>query len=116
MLPEPDHNIGLDVHGFAANARQLILERPSNYRAFGVYWFLVKALLKKLYPPAEMPLLGDFEDQSVIDRMPKGLGLTELLSLASEEYAANMGLGTPRHRLEDPDGEFFILSDPDLEA
>lgn len=105
-----------DPHAFAANARALLLERPVNYRAFGVFWYLVKALLKRIYPPAEMPLLGDFVDASVVERMPKGLSLRELLAAAADEYAANAGLGTPAHRLEDPDGEFFVLLDPDLEG
>lgn len=113
MLPN-DVEPGLDPMTFAANARTLILQNPRNYLAFGVYWFLVKALLKKVYPQAELPLLGDYVDESVIERMPKGLGLNELLELASAEYAANMGLGTPQHRLEDPDGEFFTLADPDM--
>ncbi|HKT52847.1 MAG TPA: hypothetical protein VJP88_00230 [Caulobacteraceae bacterium] len=111
----PETNQGLDPYAFAANARTLILEQPRNYAAFGAYWFLVKALLKKVYPSAEVPLLGDYVDQSVVDRMPKGLVLSELLELAGEEYAANMRLGTPTTRLEDPeDGEFFTLSDPDM--
>lgn len=100
---------------FAANARAVILQQPRNYTAFGAYWYLVKALLKRVYEPAEIPLLGDYEDPSVIDRMPKGLGLQALLWLASEEYADNQRLGTPPNRLEDPeDGEFFTLSDPDM--
>lgn len=112
---QPETNQGLDPHAFAANARTLILQQPQNYRAFGCYWFLVKALLRKVYPAAEIPLLGDYVDQSVVERMPKGLAVSELLALASEEYAANMRLGTPPNRLEDPeDGEFFVLSDPDM--
>jgi hypothetical protein len=108
-------NDGLDPIGFAANARTLILEQPRNYTAFGAYWFLVKALLRRVYEPAEIPLLGVYEDPSVIDRMPKGLGLADLLQLAGEEYAVNRSLGTPPDKLEDPrDGEFFTLSDPDM--
>jgi hypothetical protein len=105
-----------DPRTFAANARTLLLEKPQNYHAFGVFWFLVKALLKRIYPPAEMPLLGDYVDPTVVERMPKGLSLGELLSLAGEEYAANASLGTPSHSLEDPDGEVFVLFDPDVEG
>lgn len=109
---QPDE--GADPHAFAANARALLIENPANYRAFGVYWFLVKALLKRIYPSAEMPILGDYVDPSVIERMPKGLTLGELLAAAGEEYGANSSLGTPADRLEDPDGEFFTLADPDM--
>jgi hypothetical protein len=105
---------GMDVQAFAASARTLILQNPRNYLGFGVMWFLVKALLRKTYEPAEIPLLGDYVDQSVIDRMPKGLSLTELLSLAAEEYSTNQRLGTPANRLEDDEGEFFTLFDPDM--
>ncbi len=59
-------------------------------------------------------MLGEYVDQSVIDRMPKGLGLTELLELASKEFADNLSLGTPATRLEDLEGEFFTLADPDM--
>lgn len=112
---QPNSNEGLDPMAFAANARTLILQEPRNYVAWGAYWFLVKALLRKVYPPAELPMLGDYVDQSVVDRMPKGLGLPDLLELAAEEYAANRRLGTPATRLEDPeDDEFFTLSDPDM--
>jgi len=108
-------NAGLDPMEFAANARKLILEQPRNYTAFGAYWFLVKALLKRVYEPAEIPLLGDYEDPTVIERMPKGLPLSMLLEFAAREYADNMAFGTPADRLEDPeDDEFFTLSDPDM--
>lgn len=113
MQPETTHNITGPAE-FAANARTLLLENPRNYLAFGVYWFLVKALLKRIYPPAELPMLGDFMDETVIERMPQGLDLADYLDLASEEYAANMRLGTPAHRLEDPEGQFFTLADPDM--
>jgi hypothetical protein len=109
-------NEGVDPHVFAASARTLILENPQNYHAFGVYWFLVKALLKRIYPPAEMPLLGDYVDEAVVERMPKGLSLAELLAAASDEYAANVSLCTPSRSLEDPDGEVFTLFDPDVEG
>jgi hypothetical protein len=105
---------GMDVQAFAASARALILENPRNYLAFGSMWFLVKALLRKLYEPAEIPLLGDYVDQSVIDRMPKGVPLSELLERAAEEYSTNMRLGTPASLLEDDEGETFTLSDPDM--
>lgn len=107
-------NEGLVPTEFAANARALILENPRNYLAFGVYWFLVKALLRKVYPQAEIPMLSDYVDESVVERMPKGLTLTELLERASEEYATNQRLGTPASLLEDDDGETFTLSDPDM--
>ncbi len=107
-------NEGVDPKVFAESARTLLLQNPANYRAFGAYWFLVKALLKRIYPPEEIPMLGDYEDQTVIARMPAGLGLAELLAAAGVEYQANATLGTRRERLEDEDGEFFTLSDPDM--
>jgi hypothetical protein len=105
---------GMDVQAFAASARALILENPRNYLGFGQYWFLVKALLRKVFEPEQIPLLGPYVDESVIERMPKGVPLSELLERAAEEYATNMRLGTPAGLLEDDEGETFTLSDPDM--
>lgn len=112
-MTDVPHNQGVDPNTFAASARTLLLEDRGNWRNFGVYWFLVKALLRKRYPPQELPL-GTHQDESVIERMPFATDLPHLLELAGEEYAFNATLGAGRTTYEDPDGEHFMLIDPDM--
>lgn len=108
-------NAGLDPVDFAANARLLLIEDRQNWRRFGHYWPLVKALLRKIYPDEELPL-GSYQDESVVERMPKGEALTELLAKACEEYAFNATLGAGRMETEDDEGEVFLMQDPDMGA
>lgn len=107
-------NATIEPAAFAANVRALLHEDPRRYRAFGVYWYLVKAVLKRFYDRHEMPMLGAYEDPTVIERMPPGLGLREYLELASAEYEDNARFNLDRDLVEDPHGEFFRLQDPDM--
>lgn len=108
-------NAGVDPQEFAANARTLLLEDRSNWRKFGCFWPLVKALLRRTYSDAELPL-GTYQDESVVERMPKGLPLSDLLAMAGEEYAFNAALGAGRMENEDDSGETFLQQDPDMGA
>ena len=54
----------------AANIRKLLDNNIEVYHNFGVYWYFVKAFLKKYYTREQMPILGDFEQADVAARMP----------------------------------------------
>lgn len=109
MQPET----GVDPYEFATNARTILLEDRSRWRSFGVYWPLVKALLRKRFSDAELPL-GDYVDQELVSRMPKGLALPELLALAGEEFTHNATLNQNRSMVEDPEGQHVLMVDPDM--
>lgn len=109
-------NEGVDPIAFANSVRALLDEDWRRYRNFGPYWYLVKALLKRVFDRHQMPMLGDFEDPGVIARMPAGLSMAELLGRAVEEYQTNASFNLGRSRVEDDDGEVFLLLDPDMEG
>ena len=96
----------------AANILQLLQADPRRYQNFGVYWYLVKALMKRYYTRENLYLLGDYVDETVVERMPKGLSVEQSLTAALNEYQMNFMtlLGADP---VDPDGEAFALFDQD---
>lgn len=98
---------------FAANVRQLLSEDPKRYRNFGVYWFFVKALLKKFYSRDEMPMLGDYVDQMVVAAMPQYDTLADALRAAAEEYGRNAVYNLGRSTVTSDDGEQLTIFDQD---
>ena len=54
----------------AANIRMMLDSDVRHYRNFGVYWYFVKAFLKKYYTQDNLHLLGNFEQPDVVARMP----------------------------------------------
>lgn len=103
----------IDPKVLAANTLQLLQADPSRYRNFGVYWYFIKAILKRYYTQENLFLLGDYVDQTVTDRMPPGQSLEEALDDAVREYAQNATYNLGRSAVTDPDGEEFILMDQD---
>lgn len=103
-----------DPAAFAASTRALLSEDPRRFRCFGAYWFFVKALLKRFYDRHEMPMLGDHEDASVNARLPPASSAHEMIASAIDTYQHNAMFNLGRSKVEDPDGEFFTLSDPDI--
>lgn len=104
----------IDPKTFAASTLQLLQEDPRRYRHFGVHWYLVKAVLKKFYTRDNLHLLGDYMDQSVIDRMPAHGDLNQAIAAAIEEYRANAAFNMGRTEVEDPTGGgTFTLVDTD---
>lgn len=98
---------------FAASTLQLLQSDPSKYRNFGPYWYLVKEVLKRFYTRDNLYMLGDYRDQSVIDRMPAHESLAEALEAAAETYQINAAYRLGSNQVEDADGELFTLLDPD---
>lgn len=104
----------IDPRQFAASTMALLSEKPARYRNFGVYWFFVKALLKRVgYTRANLYLLGDYHDQAVADAMPEHPDLTAALAAATEEYRANAKNNLGRPSVLTPDGEEIVVFDED---
>lgn len=98
---------------FAASTLQLLQEDPRRYRMFGVYWYLVKEMLKRFYTQDNLHLLGSFSDPTVIERMPPLESLQDALSKIVEEYRQNASFNLGRQMVTAPDGEVFALYDQD---
>ena len=104
----------IDPKTFAASTLQLLQQDPRRYRLFGVYWYLVKAVLKKHYTRDNLHLLGDYVDGDVTARMPVHADLQEALAAAIAEYQANAAFNMGRSEVEDPTGGgTFTLVDTD---
>lgn len=103
----------MDVKQFAASSLQLLQADPRNYRNFGVYWYLVKEVLKRFYTRDNLYMLGDYRDADVVGRMPEHQSLDEALEAAAETYQLNVAYGMGSNQVEDADGEVFTLLDPD---
>lgn len=97
---------------FAASTMQLLQADPRAYRNFGEFWYFVKALLKQYYTPDNLFLLGDYEDPTVIARMP-ALDAMDTLAAAINTYRQNAAYNLGRNTVEDDAGETFTLIDPD---
>lgn len=105
-------NETLNPQKVAASVRQLLAEKPVRYRNFGVWWYFIKALLKRYYTQDNLYLLGDYQDADVIARMPT-LPAERALREAIDTYRLNARLypDSPEHL--DGQGEMFRLFDPD---
>jgi hypothetical protein len=102
----------IDPKLLAGNILQLLQAEPARYKLFGVYWYFIKALMKRYYTKDNLYLLGDYVDQTVTDRMPKEQTLEQTLDAAIAEYQHNFSFGLGRDPV-DQDGEEFPLLDPD---
>jgi len=109
-------NDAINPEAFAVSVRALLDEDPRRYRNFGIWWFMIKNLLRRFYDRHEMPQLGTFVDTTVIDRMPWVQGLNEGLLLAAETYQHNATFNPCNNEQEDDEGQHFTLLDPDIEG
>lgn len=98
----------------AKNIRKVLDNDIRYYRTFGVYWYFVKAFLKKYYDQAQMPILGNFEQAEVVARMPEYANfedaMHDALLYSRKNYENNMGSATSTA----PDGEDVTLFDEDV--
>lgn len=107
----------IDTKTFAASTLQLLQDDPRRYRLFGVYWYFVKAVLKMFYTRDNLDLLGDYVDESVIERMPLDKDLQGTLADAVEEYRSNASFNLGRSEVDDlVGGGTFMLVDTDADA
>lgn len=114
----PPENTPITPAEFAANVRDLLDEDPRRYRNFGPFWYFTKALLKRFYDRHQMPILGDYDDPTVSERIPADarLSLGTMLEAAAAEYEENASFNLGRNEVQDAEGEFFLLLDPDVEG
>lgn len=98
---------------FADSALQLLQADPANYRNYGMYWFLVKRVIKQFHTRDNLYLLGDYEDASVNERIPAFDNLGEALQAAAEEYRYNVTFNNKSPHQEDDQGDPFVLFDSD---
>lgn len=103
----------IDPKQLAASTLQLLQADPRNYRNFGMYWFLIKELLKRYYTRDNLYMLGDYTDPTVTARMPAHENLQEALAAAVETYRVNAAYAMGASDFSDLDGETFALCDPD---
>lgn len=104
----------MNPRAFAESTLQLLQQDPRRYRNFGVWWYLVKEVLKRFYTRENLSLLGDYRDQSVIERMPQDVtSIEDALVAAAQEYRQNAAFNLGRAQVTDPSGEQFTLYDPD---
>lgn len=104
----------IDPKAFAASTLQLLQQDPRRYVLFGVYWYLVKQVLRKFYTRDNLHLLGDHVDADVVARMPAHTSLPEALAGAIEEYRKNASFNLGSNEVEDlAGGGTFRLVDPD---
>lgn len=105
-----------DPQKFAESTLLLLQQDPRRYVNFGVYWFFVKAVLKKMgYTRDNLHLLGEYMDPEAIARMPEYPGLAEALDASISEYRQNASFNLLRNEVEDPTGGgVFVLKDEDF--
>lgn len=103
----------IDTKQCAANILQLLQADPAKYVNFGMYWFLIKALLKQYYTADNLYLLGDYTDPSVNARVPAFPSVQDMLAAALEEYSQNARLNLGSNQVQDADGDVFTLHDAD---
>lgn len=104
----------IDPRMFAASTLQLLQQDPNRYLNFGVYWFFVKALLKRYYSRENLHLLGDYMDPDCMARMPEYATLQDAMEAAIIEYRQNAAYNLGRSVVEDPvGGGVFTLHDED---
>lgn len=105
--------VTIDVPATFRNIVQQLQEEPQRYKLFGVYWYAIKALLKRAgYGPDQLYMLGSYQDPDTIARMPH-MGLQATLEAALEEYGQNARYPHPDGQVEDPDGELVTIFDED---
>lgn len=97
------------------NLVQVLQTDPRSYRAFGAYWWAVKAILKRHgYTRDQFYGLGDFTDPDALRHIEPGPDeLVLARALDFYQYFSRFYLNDP-HLYYPDDGEPYELNDPDL--
>lgn len=104
----------IDPKKFGANVIKLLHDQPARYRNFGVYWYFVKELLKRIgYTKDNLYMLGDYRDDEVINAMPAHKSLNDAIAAACDVYATNSANNIGRNVIFTDDGEKIVLLDED---
>lgn len=100
-----------DIDRALRNVLMTLQSTPQRYRCFGVYWWPIKAILRKQFGPEQLYLLGKYEDPETAALVPN-LGLSDMLRAAFEEYGQNVRYGQDG-RTTAPNGEPVVIFDED---
>jgi hypothetical protein len=104
----------VDPKTFAESTLQLLQQSPGRYHNFGVYWYFVKALMKRYYTKDNLHILGEYMDADTMARMPEHATLQEAIEAAIEEYRHNASFNLGRSTVEDlTGGGVIVLHDED---
>lgn len=103
---------GFDVKSVLKNILTVLQKKPAHYRTFGIYWWPVKAMLKRYYTTEHLYMLGDYEDPDGAARVPD-VGVQRMLKLALEEQMMNATYGMGGNRVTDTEGEPYVIFDED---
>jgi hypothetical protein len=103
----------IDVPQALRNVVQMLQTDPKRYKYFGVWWWPVKALLKRAgYGPDQLYMLGSYQDANTAAMVPRE-GLEDTLRAAFTEYGHNARYGRSGGVVENPDGELVTIFDED---
>jgi hypothetical protein len=103
----------IDATEVLGNVMRDLQANPTRYRAFGVYWWPIKAMLKTAgYTTENLHYLGDYEDPETAALVPDG-DLQTTLSRALTDYAYNVAYPHTGDQVESPTGELVLLWDAD---
>lgn len=95
------------------NIVQQLQVDPGRYKLFGIYWWPVKALLKRAgYGPDQLYMLGSYQDPETAALVP-AMTLAETLKAAFLEYGQNARYPRESGHVEGPDGEVVVIYDED---
>ena len=103
----------IDVPRALRNILQHLQEEPQRYKLFGIYWWPVKALLKRAgYTEANLYMLGQYQDSMTAALVP-AMPLQETMRAALLEYGQNARYPHPAGMVENADGEMVPIFDED---
>ena len=103
----------VDVPATLTRILQQLQTDPWRYRCFGIYWWPVKAMLKRAgYTTENLAMLGTYQDPDPARLVPPMI-LQDTLQAALQEYGRNTRYPHPDGMVEDPDGELVRLWDED---
>ncbi len=103
----------IDVPSAPRNVVQQLQAEPQCYRLFGVWWWPMKAILKRAgYGPAQLYMLSSYQDRETASQVPRA-SLDDTLREAFEEYPQNAAYRHRAGRAEAPDGELVTIWDQD---
>lgn len=106
----------LDIDKAFRNIVQLVQTNPVNYKKFGVFWWPIKALLKRSgYGPNQLYMLGSFNDPETAAMVPK-LSLEDTIRAALAEYTQNTVFPHADGRVENDEGELVTIYDADAQV
>ena len=105
--------MAIDPTRALANVLEMLQTDPAAYKLFGIYWWPVKALLRRVYDRDRLYLLGSYQDPVTAALVPGGMGLQATLQAAFAEYGRNARFGRAGGVVEDPDGDLVTIYDED---